>query len=63
MFLKIAGLIALVTEPIHQYRIYNTNSDSADFFFPLQFFNAGLREHVWRVTRFSRDVFNIFTLF
>lgn len=31
MFQKIAGLIALVTEAIHQHKIYKTNSDSADF--------------------------------
>lgn len=62
MFLKIAGLIALATEPIHQHKIYKTNSDSADFFSSLPF-NTELREHVWRVTRFSRDLFDVFTLF
>lgn len=36
MFQKIAGLIALVTEAIHQHKIYKANGDSADFTFHLK---------------------------
>lgn len=45
MFLEIAGLIALVTEAFHQYKIYNTNSDSADITFFLLSLSFVLRQN------------------